>query len=58
MIIKGMLMGIANIVPGVSGGTIAVMLKIYEKMIDHMDQFFKSPFKNKKTKPRARTVFA
>lgn len=44
-----MLIGIANIIPGLSGGTIAVMLKIYEQMIDHMDQFFKSPFKNKTT---------
>lgn len=32
-IIKGALIGIANIVPGVSGGTMAVILKIYDKLI-------------------------
>lgn len=32
-IIKGMLIGIANIIPGVSGGTMAVSLGIYDKLI-------------------------
>ena len=31
--IKGMLIGIANIIPGVSGGTMAVSLGIYDKLI-------------------------
>lgn len=32
-VIKGMLIGIANIIPGVSGGTMAVCLGIYDKLI-------------------------
>ncbi|WP_167955740.1 DUF368 domain-containing protein [Anaerosporobacter faecicola] len=32
-IIKGILIGIANIIPGVSGGTMAVSMGIYDKMI-------------------------
>jgi len=31
--IQGMLMGIANIIPGVSGGTFALILGIYERLI-------------------------
>ena len=31
---KGAAIGIAMIIPGVSGGTLAVMLKIYDKIID------------------------
>ena len=33
-ILKGALVGIANIIPGVSGGTMAVITGIYEKLID------------------------
>jgi putative membrane protein len=32
-ILKGVLIGIANIIPGVSGGTMAVSMGIYDKMI-------------------------
>jgi putative membrane protein len=32
--IKGMIIGIANIIPGVSGGTMALMLNIYEPLIE------------------------
>ena len=31
--IKGMCMGIADIVPGVSGGTIAIITGIYEELL-------------------------
>ena len=31
-IIKGMAIGVANAIPGVSGGTIAFVLGIYEKL--------------------------
>ena len=31
--IKGGIIGIANIVPGVSGGTLALMLGVYNKML-------------------------
>ncbi len=32
-ILKGMMIGIANVIPGVSGGTMAVSLGIYDKLI-------------------------
>ena len=31
---KGMIIGIANIIPGVSGGTLALILNIYEPLIE------------------------
>lgn len=34
LILKGFALGIANVIPGVSGGTIAVILGIYEKLIE------------------------
>ncbi len=33
-VIQGMAIGIANIIPGVSGGTVAVLIGIYEKLIN------------------------
>lgn len=33
LIIKGMFIGVANIIPGVSGGTMAVSLGIYDDLI-------------------------
>lgn len=38
---KGMLIGIANVIPGVSGGTMAVVLNIYDKLISYISGFFK-----------------
>lgn len=38
--IKGFVMGIANIIPGVSGGTLALTLGIYEKFISCISHFF------------------
>ena len=35
--IKGMFMGIADIVPGVSGGTIAIITGIYEELLKTLD---------------------
>ncbi|MCI8889518.1 MAG: DUF368 domain-containing protein [Hungatella sp.] len=40
-IIKGMLIGIANIIPGVSGGTMAVSLGIYDKLISSVSGLLK-----------------
>ncbi|MBT5750301.1 MAG: DUF368 domain-containing protein, partial [Flavobacteriales bacterium] len=31
---KGMAMGVANVIPGVSGGTIALITEIYEELIN------------------------
>ena len=39
LFIKGMAIGIANIIPGVSGGTIALITKIYEKLICSLKSF-------------------
>lgn len=38
--IKGFIMGIANIIPGVSGGTLALTLGIYEGFIQAISHFF------------------
>lgn len=40
-IIKGILIGIANIIPGVSGGTMAVSLGIYDKLISSVSNLLK-----------------
>ena len=31
---KGLLIGIANIIPGVSGGTLALILGVFERLIN------------------------
>ncbi|MBQ2639413.1 MAG: DUF368 domain-containing protein [Bacilli bacterium] len=41
LVIKGFFFGIANIIPGVSGGTIAITMGVYEEMIDIISHFFK-----------------
>ena len=43
-ILKGAVMGIANIIPGVSGGTMAVSMGIYDKIIHAVTHLF-SEFK-------------
>ena len=40
-IVKGILIGIANIIPGVSGGTMAVSLGIYDKLIASVSNLLK-----------------
>lgn len=42
LVIKGFIMGIANIIPGVSGGTLALTLGIYEEFISSISHFFKN----------------
>lgn len=44
-ILKGIIIGIANIVPGVSGGTLAVSMGIYETLIGAVNNIFKTPIK-------------
>lgn len=43
--VKGMILGLANVIPGVSGGTLAITLGLYEKIIHAVTHFF-SDFKN------------
>lgn len=38
---KGMIIGISNIIPGVSGGTMAVSMGIYEKLVQTIGNFFR-----------------
>ncbi len=44
LILKGAVIGIANVIPGVSGGTMAVVMGIYDKLI-HAVTHLKSEFK-------------
>lgn len=48
LVLKGMIIGIANIIPGVSGGTLMITLGLYEEVIDTISHFFKNFKKNLK----------
>ena len=48
LFLKGFLMGIANIIPGVSGGTLAIILGIYEEFISSLSHLFSNLKKNLK----------
>ena len=39
--LKGMAIGMANIIPGVSGGTLAVVTGIYDELVDGFGNFFR-----------------
>jgi len=43
--INGMVFGVTQIVPGVSGGTIAIILGFYDELIESINQFRKEPRK-------------
>ncbi|MDO4267567.1 MAG: DUF368 domain-containing protein, partial [Eubacteriales bacterium] len=45
-IIKGMFIGIANVIPGVSGGTIALSMGIYDKLIGAVSSLLKDTKKS------------
>lgn len=40
--LKGITIGMANIIPGVSGGTIAVITGVYDELVDAFGNFFSS----------------
>ncbi|UOR10359.1 DUF368 domain-containing protein [Halobacillus amylolyticus] len=44
-IYRGMIMGASDVVPGVSGGTIAVVLGIYDQLIEAINGFFSKEWK-------------
>lgn len=50
LFIKGLAMGAADIVPGVSGGTIAFITGIYEELVNTIDQLSFSFFRDLKQK--------
>ena len=41
-LIKGVFVGIANVIPGVSGGTMAVSFGIYDKLLNAISGLLKS----------------
>ncbi len=43
---KGIFVGISNVIPGVSGGTIALVLGIFDNLISAVNGFFKNPKKH------------
>ena len=47
-VIGGFFIGLANIIPGVSGGTMAVIFGIYETLINGVLSIFKTPIKTLK----------
>ena len=46
LVLKGIIIGIGKIIPGVSGSMLAISLGVYEKLIESINNFFKSPKKN------------
>lgn len=48
-IIKGIFVGIANVIPGVSGGTMAVSFGVYDKILSSVSNLFKDFKKSIKT---------
>lgn len=48
-LIKGVLVGVANVIPGVSGGTMAVSFGIYDKILSSISNLFKSFKKSVRT---------
>ena len=45
-IIKGSLVGMGSILPGISGSMVAAILKIYQNLIDALNDFLKKPIKS------------
>lgn len=46
LIIKGFIIGTANIIPGVSGGTIMMILGVFENIVNSVNHFFDDVKKN------------
>ncbi len=44
-VIKGSLIGAANIIPGISGGTLMVIFNVYERLLNAVNLFLKHPIK-------------
>ncbi|MCL1878097.1 MAG: DUF368 domain-containing protein, partial [Defluviitaleaceae bacterium] len=43
LMLKGMAVGSSNVMPGVSGATLAVILRIYDRKINAINGLFKDP---------------
>lgn len=46
LFIKGFLVGIGKIIPGVSGAILAINFKVYERLLDSLANFFGNPKEN------------
>lgn len=46
LFLKGILIGIGKILPGVSGSLMAISMKVYEPLLQSISSFFKEPKKN------------
>ncbi len=58
LVARGFCMGAADVVPGVSGGTMAFILGIYEELIESIREFGQPPFLRALTRLRIREVFS
>ena len=45
LIFKGIALGVANVIPGVSGGTMAVVFNVYDRIIDLISPDLKKIFR-------------
>lgn len=45
-LLRGLVIGIANILPGISGGMLAISMGVYDKIIHAVTQLFKEPKKS------------
>lgn len=46
LILKGIIIGIGKIIPGVSGSMLAISMGLYQKLLDSINNFFYNPKKN------------
>lgn len=46
LFIKGLIIGLGKILPGVSGSLMAISMKVYEPLLESINSFFKNPKKN------------
>ena len=45
-LLKGVIIGVANILPGISGGMLAITMGVYDKIIHAVNRIFKEPVKS------------
>lgn len=45
-LLKGVVIGVANILPGISGGMLAITMGVYDKIIHAVTRLFKEPLKS------------
>ncbi len=48
-LLKGLIIGVANILPGISGGVLAISMGVYDKIIHAVNRLFREPVKSFRT---------